>query len=176
MESTESQATSSRSSWKDATALAAFGAATGAIAALSAGGMREGPRSAWYRALRKPAFQPPREVFAPVWAGLYASIAYSGYRTFRASPSRRRTVALGLWAAQLALNGAWSPLFFGKKQARAALADSTLLLGTAAGYATTAARVDRRAAWSFAPYVGWLAFATLLNLEIIRRNRRQSWF
>ena len=163
-------------SFKDVATLAAFGGATGAAAALGTLGMGRGPRSAWYLSLRKPKFQPPRQWFGPVWTGLYAAIAYSGYRTFRAAPSRPRTAALALWGTQLVLSGIWTPLFFGQKRARAALVDSTLLLGAATGYAATATRVDRRAAWSFVPYVGWLAFATLLNSEIVRRNRRRPWF
>ncbi|HEX4337565.1 MAG TPA: TspO/MBR family protein [Polyangiaceae bacterium] len=168
--------TNPRTAMSDVAAMAAFGGATAATAALGTLAMGDGPRSAWYMALRKPAFQPPASVFAPVWTALYSSIAYSGYRTFRAPPSRTRTAALALWGAQLVLNGLWTPLFFGQKRARASLVDSTLLLGTAAGYAQTASKVDKRAAWTFAPYVGWLAFATLLNADIVRKNRRRFWF
>jgi len=159
-----------------AAAAATFGGATAATAALGTLGMGNGPRSLWYLTLRKPPFQPPAAVFAPVWTALYSAIAYSGYRTYRAAPSPRRTAALALWGAQLALNGLWTPLFFGRKRARASLVDSTLLLGTAAGYAMTASKVDRKAAWTFVPYIGWLAFATLLNSEIVRRNRKRPWF
>jgi tryptophan-rich sensory protein len=160
----------------DAATLAAFGGATAATAALSTFGMRNGSRSVWYLALKKPAFQPPAGVFAPVWTALYSAIAWSGYRTYRSEPSRARTVALGLWGAQLVLNGLWTPLFFGARRPRASLIDSALLLGTAAGYAGTASKVDERAAWTFVPYIGWLAFATLLNTEIVRKNRRRFWF
>jgi tryptophan-rich sensory protein len=79
--------------WKDVATLAAFGGATGATAALGTLGMGRGPNSAWYLALRKARFQPPGAVFAPVWTALYSAIAYSGYRTFRATPSRARTAA-----------------------------------------------------------------------------------
>jgi benzodiazapine receptor len=161
---------------RDAVALLAFGGATAATATVSTAGMGAGARSAWYLALRKPSFQPPSQLFAPVWTALYSAIAYSGYRTFRSTPSRARSAALALWGAQLALNGAWAPLFFGRKRAGMALADSALLLGTAATYAGVTAKVDRRAAWAFVPYVGWLAFATLLNTGIVRRNRKRPWF
>ncbi len=161
---------------KDVAALAAFGGATGATAALSTLAMGNGPRSPWYLSLRKPSFQPPRQVFPVVWTALYSAIAYSGYRTFRSAPSPSRTAALALWGGQLVMNGMWPALFFGQKRARASLVDSALLLGTSAGYAAAAAKVDKRAAWSIAPYVGWLAFATLLNSAIVRKNRRLPWF
>lgn len=167
---------SDETKWRTVGTLAGFGGAVGATAALGSLAMKNGPRSAWYLSLRKPPFQPPRQVFPVVWTALYSAIAYSGFRTFRAERSRTRNVALGLWGAQLVLNGLWTPLFFGQKRARASLVDSALLLGTAASYATTAAKVDKKAAWSFVPYVGWLAFATLLNSEIVRRNRKFPWF
>jgi translocator protein len=125
---------------------------------------------AWFRHLRKPPFQPPDNVFGPVWGMLYPSIALSGYRTFRAPDSVDRRRALRWWGAQLGLNGLWSPLFFGAHKPIAALADSALLFGAASRYVRHARNVDRAAAWMLTPYLGWLAFATVLNAEIVRRN------
>lgn len=149
--------------------LALFGALVAAVAVLG-GAASAGGTGAFYRSLRKPSFTPPAAVFGPVWTVLYAAIAVSGYRAWRAPPSRRRSVALGLWGTQLALNAAWSPLFFGLERPRAALVDIALLLPAAAGYAFVVHRVDRPAAWLVAPYVGWVAFATALNAEIVRLN------
>lgn len=132
------------------------------------------PRSSatrrWFKRLKKPPFQPPDKLFGPVWSLLYPGIAWSGYRTFRAPASRDRSRALALWGAQLGLNAAWSPLFFGLHRPKASLADSALLLAAAAGYVRTAYRVDRPAALALLPYLGWLGFANLLNAEIVRRN------
>jgi translocator protein len=124
----------------------------------------------WFKRLRKPPFQPPPQVFAPVWSALYPTIALSGYRTWRAEDSEDRSRALRWWALQLGLNGLWSPLFFGKRQPTAALVNSSLLLASAANYTRHAARVDKPAAQMLLPYLAWLAFATVLNAEIVRRN------
>ena len=121
----------------------------------------------WYRRLEKSPLNPPPAVFGPVWTVLYGLIATSGWRVWRAG-SRK---ALGWWAAQLALNAAWSPIFFGLKRPRAALADLALLLPAIAIYARHARQVDRPAAWMVAPYLGWVGFASVLNAEIVRRNR-----
>lgn len=129
-----------------------------------------GPRDAWYQALRKPSFQPPGWVFAPVWNVLYGAIAYSAYRVWRAGPSRARTIALTLWGAQLALNAAWTPTFFGARAPRFALADMALLDAAACAYAVAAARVDRTASLVATPYLGWLGFATAINASIVRLN------
>lgn len=146
-----------------------FAGATGLTAFVGSRSTRHGlPR--WYEDLEKPPFQPPARVFAPVWSTLYGLISVSGWRVYRAPPSRARTRALALWGTQLVLNGAWSRLFFSRHRARLALADCAGLLALASTYAAVARRVERNAAALFAPYIAWLGFALLLNEEIVRRN------
>lgn len=101
-------------------------------------------------------------------------IATSGWRVYRRPRSQARSRALGLWGVQLALNGLWPWLFFGKHRPRAALADSALLLGTSIAYTRITKRVDRNAAKLFVPYVGWLSFLTLINGDIVRRNPKTA--
>ena len=128
------------------------------------------PGGAWFRGLRKPAAQPPDRVFGPVWALLYATIAYSGWRVGKTPRGAARRRALTLWGTQLALNAAWTPLFFGARRPALALFDLVAVDTAAALYAAAAARVDRRAAGAFVPYLGWLGFATYLDASIVRRN------
>ncbi|HYG68790.1 MAG TPA: TspO/MBR family protein [Anaeromyxobacteraceae bacterium] len=134
-------------------------------------GSRAAARRPWYRLLRKPPWQPPPQVFGPVWGALYVAIGISGYRVWRSrSPARRR--ALALWGAQLALNAAWTPLFFGRRRTRAALVDLSLLVPAVAAYAITARRADALAGALMIPYLGWTGFAWTLNAAIVSRNRR----
>ncbi len=125
----------------------------------------------FYRALRKPRFQPPRWLFAPVWSALYALIAVSGDRVYRAPASPERTTALALWGGQLALNAAWSPIFFGARRPRLALVDAGALLATIGAYLAVARNVDRSAARMFVPYGAWAGYATLLSAAIVKKNR-----
>lgn len=131
---------------------------------------RGAPDRAWYRFLRKPPAQPPAAVFGPVWTVLYATIAYAGYRLWKAPKSPERTRALTLWGTQLALNAAWTPLFFGARMPRAALADLVVLDVAAAATAVAAAKVDRTASLIVTPYLGWLGFATYLNAGVVLEN------
>ncbi len=149
-------------------AAAAFGA--GALGTLAMRG-KGSPDGLWFRRLRKPSFQPPNWLFGPVWTILYATIAYSGWRIWKAPKSRERTSALSLWGAQLVLNAAWTPLFFGARKPALALADLVALDAAAAAYAATARKVDRQAAVVVTPYLGWLGFATALNTVIAVKNR-----
>lgn len=117
----------------------------------------------WYQTLEKPAFNPPDWVFAPVWTGLYLMMAVAGWRVWRAPASRRRRVALAAFGVQLALNLAWSFLFFGFQRIGAALVEIVALLA-AIGFTTRAFwRVDRAAGALFVPYLLWVAYATALN-------------
>ena len=122
----------------------------------------------WYRKLKKPPFNPPNAVFAPVWSVLYALMAASAYRVWN-SPAKTSRV-MPLWFAQLGANAAWNPIFFGGKKPLLAMADLFLLGALLAAYIREAEKVDRPAAWLMAPYAGWVGFAGLLNAEIVRRN------
>jgi tryptophan-rich sensory protein len=172
IESTNDEERSTRS---DALAIASFAALTVGAAAIGRAATG-GSSGLWYRSLRKPPFQPPSWVFGPVWTLLYGLIATSGYRVWKSPPGKARTRALALWGTQLALNGAWTPLFFGAKRKRAAFVDLLALLGVVAAYTEVARKVDKPAAAIVLPYLGWLGFAGLLNEELIRRNRGwRSW-
>ncbi len=150
-------------------ALAGFGLATAGAAWYGARYSR-GNRDGWYRGLRKPSFTPPDAVFPVAWTALYTLIAYSGWRVWSAAPSRERDAALKLWISQLAANAQWSKLFFGQRRPTLALADVFMLEGNIIGYIAAVHKVDRNAAYAFVPYAAWVAFATVLNAEILRLN------
>ncbi|MEU5866164.1 MULTISPECIES: TspO/MBR family protein [unclassified Nonomuraea] len=124
--------------------------------------------SAWYRRLRKPRWQPPTRAFGLVWTPIYGLIAYAGARALTSGDDRAGlTRALG---ANLALNAAWTPLFFGARSPRLALADIVALDAANLVLLRRFLRADRRAGLALLPYVGWTAFATALNASIAARN------
>ena len=121
----------------------------------------------WYQSLAKPAFNPPNWIFAPVWSLLYVLIAVVGARIWL---SQRRSMAMRLWYAQLVLNFAWSPIFFGLQDPAAALIVILGLLVAVVGFIAAAWREDRIVALLFLPYLAWVAFATALNGAIVALN------
>jgi benzodiazapine receptor len=147
-----------------------FVAATALVAARGARTTRRG-RGLWYRTLRKSRANPPSWLFGPVWTTLYGLMSWSAYRVWKQPASPERSRALRLWHVQLALNGAWSELFFGKHRPRSALRNIIQMGATIGAYMRVAGRVDRVAAALFAPVLGWVGFAGFLNAQIVRRNR-----
>jgi tryptophan-rich sensory protein len=133
------------------------------LAALVGGRFRP---DAWYDGLAKPAWQPPKWLFAPVWSLLYVMIAVAGWRLWRAGGD----VALALWALQLGLNAVWSPLFFGWKRLDLALADLTLLWLALVATLVAAGAVDTIATLLLLPYFAWVSFAGALNFAVWRLN------
>ena len=124
----------------------------------------------WYQALRKPSFNPPDWLFAPVWTSLYLVIAIAGWRVWRKVGLAGAPVAFFAYGLQLALNLAWSFLFFGGRMIGAALIEIAVLLVAIAVNAALFRPIDRLAAWLLAPYAAWVAFAAVLNLELWRIN------
>ena len=66
----------------------------------------------WYRGLRKPIFNPPDRIFGPVWTFLYILMAIAMWRIDAAPASELHAVCHALFVVQLALNLAWSWIFF----------------------------------------------------------------
>ena len=121
----------------------------------------------WYAALRKPPFNPPNWVFAPVWSTLYVMIGVAGWLVWQRDWCSRMMAA---WVAQLALNFIWTPVFFGLHAPAAALAVILALLIVIIAFIVRGWSRDRAAALLFVPYAAWVAFATLLNAAIVYLN------
>ena len=120
----------------------------------------------WYPTLAKPSWTPPGWLFAPVWTALYIAMAVAGWRVWRRVGGR----ALTSFAVQLALNVAWSFLFFGLRQPVLGMIDITALWLAIVVTLASFRKVDGPAAWLLVPYLGWVTFASALNLAIALRN------
>ncbi len=125
----------------------------------------------WYAGLAKPGFTPPNWLFPVAWTILYTLIAFSGWRVLGTAPATgglRRTRTLALWAffVQLALNGAWTPVFFARHDIGGGLVVVAALLVMILWTIRLFASLDRIAALVLVPYAAWVAYATALNAAI----------
>ncbi|MCB0857178.1 MAG: tryptophan-rich sensory protein [Solirubrobacterales bacterium] len=142
-----------------------------AVAATAAfGGLATDPDSGWYKGLEKPAWQPPSLVFAPVWTVLYVLIAASMILVWRRSEGKGREKTFVLWGSNLALNLAWTFIFFRGHSPLAAGVEIIALEGTTIALIVRSWPISRVAALLIVPYALWVAFAAALTWTIALKN------
>lgn len=142
-----------------------FGLAA-AVAALI-GGLGVAGTAQEYGSLNQPAWAPPSWLFGPVWTVLYIMIAVAGWLVWRQTGW---TMALSVYAVQLALNAIWTPIFFGFGRYGLALVDIVLLWALIVATIVLFWRTSRPAALLLVPYLLWVSFATCLNYAIWHLN------
>ncbi|MCC7273415.1 MAG: tryptophan-rich sensory protein [Alphaproteobacteria bacterium] len=138
------------------------------LAALTGAMFRPGE---WYERLAKPAWRPPNWLFGPAWAVLYVTIALSGWLVWREAGFAGAAPALAVYALQLALNAAWSPLVFGLHRLDLGFLDIVVLWLSIVATIVLFHPIHAGAALLLLPYLGWVTFASALNLAVWRRNR-----
>lgn len=120
-----------------------------------------------YATLDRPAWAPPSWLFGPVWTVLYAMIAVAGWLVWRRVGADRVLVP---YVAQLVLNAAWTPIFFGAGRYGWALVDIVAMWLAIGVTVHSFRRVHPTAAWLLVPYWLWVTFATALNAAIVVMN------
>ncbi|MCQ0970906.1 tryptophan-rich sensory protein [Paracoccus sp. TK19116] len=122
---------------------------------------------AWYDGLEKPSFTPPKRVFPVAWTMIYLLIAIAGARLAVLPGS---AMAMALWAAQIALNTLWTPVFFGAHRMGLGMGVMAALWLVVAALVVAAFRLDAWAGLMLLPYLAWLCVAAALNWRIWRDN------
>jgi translocator protein len=124
----------------------------------------------WYPTLQKPPWTAPSWLFAPVWTTLYLMMALAAWIVWRKRQQAKANKALALFALQLVLNAAWSPLFFGLHSPLAGLLDIIPLWAAILATVISFWRISPAAGALLIPYLAWVSFATALNFSIWRMN------
>lgn len=139
--------------------LAASGAATATSVMFKPG--------AWYEALAKPDWTPPKWAFPVVWTTLYILMAWAASRV---APLSGAGLAMALFALQVTLNTLWTPAFFGAHRIGLGAGIIGLLWLTVAAMMVQFWRLDAWAGVMILPYIAWLTVAASLNIWIWRNN------
>jgi benzodiazapine receptor len=121
----------------------------------------------WYATLNKPSWNPPNWLFGPVWTFLYAMMAVAGWLVWKRVGW---ATAIICFAVQLALNLAWSFIFFGAHQTGLAFLEIILLWLAILATIISFFPVSKTAAALLIPYLLWVSFAAILNFTIWRLN------
>lgn len=142
-----------------------------AVAAVSViGGLAGSSSAEEYGRLQQPSFAPPSWVFGPTWTVLYALMAVAAWLVWRTGPSPETRRALTLYAVQLVLNAAWTPLFFGLGWRGVAFFELSILLVVLIATVVLFWRRSVPAGALLLPYLAWSGFALCLNFAVWQLN------
>jgi len=135
-------------------------------------GFLGGAETSFYQSINKPEFAPASWVFPVVWTILYFLMAVAAYRVWlRGKFGKNVGKGLLLYVIQLALNFAWTIIFFRFKLIVFGFVELIvlwifILLTTLEFY-----KKDRIAGYLMVPYLLWVSFAGVLNYMILTLNR-----
>ena len=124
----------------------------------------------WYQTLVHPSFTPPDAVFGPVWTTLYIMMAVAAWRAWGADSYQWGSTTIRLFLIQLALNFAWSFLFFAGHLIGIAAVEIVMLEIAIIATAWAFLMRDRIAALLMLPYAAWVGFASALNIGFWHLN------
>jgi len=129
------------------------------------------PIGTWYRNLRKPVWNPPDWVFGPAWTVILSLAACAGVVAWANSSEAgmHQRIAV-LFGVNIILHMLWSPLFFNLRRPDWALVEVLFLWLSILALMIGLAPISLVASLLLLPYLLWVAFATILNLVIVRMN------
>lgn len=166
----------SPSALRSALALTAFLAVSFAVAALGTLATIQNVKG-WYADADKASWNPPNEVFGPVWTVLYILMSGAAWLVWRRRGAHAGTrSALTAYVVQLVLNAVWTPVFFGLYPLTGAPAlwiALVIILALDVMVLITMLRfwaVRRLAAVLLIPYWAWVLYATTLNAALAVLN------
>lgn len=129
-----------------------------------------GAGNPWFSGLVKPSLYPPPQAFGIVWTVLYVLMGLAMALVLSARGAWWRGRAAIAFLVQLAINLAWSPVFFAQHQITAALAVIVALDVAVLVTVWLFWKVRPVAAWLLLPYLAWILFATALNWQFLAAN------
>lgn len=126
--------------------------------------------SIWFQSLAKPTIFPPPVWFGVVWTTLFVLMGIALAIVCSAWGARGRGLAIAAFALQFLVNLAWTPVFFGLHDIRAALVVLGVLDVLVLVTLVLFSRIRRVAGALLLPYLAWIAFATVLNWQFLELN------
>ncbi len=140
------------------------------FAALGIGGFftGKGVPSEWYATLAKAPWTPPGWVFGAAWTSIMICFAFYMAQAWQAAENR--TLLIGLFILQWALNVSWNPVFFHYHQVAAGLLIIVLLTLLVGYMLLRYSQPMKYYSLLLLPYFLWLLVATSLNAYILVKN------
>jgi tryptophan-rich sensory protein len=125
----------------------------------------------WYVFLEKPSFNPPNWIFGPVWITLYTLMGISLYLILKKGYKKVNVkFAVNIFFIHLAINSAWSIIFFSLHNLALAFFVIATLWLFIFYLIKLFLKIDRNAAYLLIPYLFWVSIASVLNYSIWMLN------
>ena len=93
-----------------------------------------------------------------------------GYASYLIYKGGADPTALGLYTSQLALNWAWTPIFFGSHNVKLAFYEIVALWFSVGACGLKFYSINKTAGLLFAPYLAWVSLASALTYNIWKKN------
>ena len=122
----------------------------------------------WYSGIVKPSFNPPEWVFAPVWITLYLAMSVAIWLIW-INPKRVEKI-IYIYFIHLLFNASWSVVFFALHQIFLALVVILIILLLVMWLIKLYYPINKLSSFLMVPYLAWLLFALVLNLNIFLLN------
>jgi translocator protein len=117
----------------------------------------------WFTELQKPSWNPPNELFGPVWGVLFLLMAIAGWVIWKQVGIANGKKPLALFLLQMVLNLGWSITFFRFNSLDFALPLIVVLWLTVGLNVMMFFQIRRLAGLLLIPYWSWITFATALT-------------
>lgn len=126
----------------------------------------------WYPTIKKPSFNPPNWIFAPVWTMLFVLMGIAAGLVWDKYDENKELVKKGMlfFGIQLFFNALWSYLFFGLHNLLLASIEIILLLLLIFETYLIFKKLDKKISFLLIPYMLWVGFATILTITIYILN------
>lgn len=126
----------------------------------------------WYPTIKKPSFNPPNWIFAPVWTMLFVLMGIAAGLVWDKYDENKELVKKGMlfFGIQLFFNALWSYLFFGLHNLLLASIEIILLLLLIFETYLIFKKLDKKISFLLIPYLLWVGFATILTITIYILN------
>ncbi len=125
----------------------------------------------WYYGLRYPSWKPPDWLFGPAWTVILSLACVASVIGWDNAPDlTTRRVLVAMFALNGTLNALWSLLYFRLQRPDWALIEVCFLQLVNCTLAWLLYPISPIASLCMAPYIVWVAFASFLNLTIVRLN------
>lgn len=125
----------------------------------------------YYKQLKLPSYAPPGYVFSYVWTCLYLLMFVSFIILLFAKNSSLQLIGLLTFSVQIVLNISWPYIFFKWKNIGLSCIVSFLLLLLVIFMTAVFFRLSPFLGLLQVPYLLWLIFANILNLDVYILNR-----